>query len=64
MGKTWKVTINFATYIGCDEEYEVYAETRLEAEEEAMQMAINDLDIVEVTCEDDEDEDEEDEDDE
>lgn len=52
--KTYKITINFAGFYGCDEEYTVYAESREEAEEEALQCAIDDLSIMECE-EDDED---------
>lgn len=46
--KTFKVTIGFAGLIGCEEQYEVDAETRKEAIEEALEMARNDLNVVEV----------------
>lgn len=46
--KTWRITINFGGYIGVEEEYEVDAETREEAEEEAFEMARDDLSIVSV----------------
>lgn len=51
--KEWTVTINFCGFIGCEEEYTVEAETREEAIEEAMEMARNDLEVVDVTEEDD-----------
>lgn len=57
--KWWKVTVNFNGYFGCDEEYEVYAESEDEAEEYALEQARDDLGIVEIRCEDDEDEEEE-----
>ena len=41
--KTYTVTVNFAGYIGCDEEYEVYADSIEDAEYRAIQEAISDL---------------------
>ena len=46
--KTWKVTINFGGFIGCDNEYTVDAETRKEAIEEALEMARDDIEVVDV----------------
>lgn len=51
--KTWTVTINFGGFIGCDEDYTVDAETREEAIEEAMEMAMEDIEVIDVTEEDD-----------
>lgn len=46
--KTWTVTINFGGFIGCDNEYTVDAETREEAIEEALEMARDDIEVVDV----------------
>lgn len=46
--KTWVVTINFGGFIGCDNEYTVDAETREEAIEEALEMARDDIEVVDV----------------
>lgn len=46
--KTYKVTINFNGFIGCEETYEVDADSREEAEELAKQEALWDLDATEV----------------
>ena len=46
--KTYRVTINFGGYIGCEETYEVDASSREEAEELAKQEALWDLEIVDV----------------
>lgn len=47
--KTWKVTINFGGFIGCDNEYTVDdAETREEAIEEALEMARDDIEVIDV----------------
>ena len=54
--KTYTVTVNFAGFIGCDEEYTVYAESREEAEAEALEQAIADLSIDIIDESEDEDE--------
>lgn len=41
----YKVNVNFAGFIGCDEVYEVYADSEAEALEEARRMAEDDLSI-------------------
>lgn len=46
--KTYKITIGFGGYIGATKEYEVDADSREEAEEEAMQWALDDLSIEDV----------------
>lgn len=51
--KEYTVTVNFAGFIGCDQEYTVYADSREEAEELALQEATDDL-SVEVIDEEDE----------
>jgi len=51
--KEWTVTINFGGFIGCEEEYVVEAETKEKAIEEAMEMAMEDIEIIDVTEEDD-----------
>ena len=43
---TWKVTINFGGFIGAENEYEVEADTRDEAEELALEMAREDICVV------------------
>ena len=53
--KTYTVSVNFAGFIGCDEEYVVEANSPEEAIEEARQMAEDDLSFEIV---DDEEEDE------
>lgn len=50
--KTWTVTINFGGFIGCDNDYTVEAETREEAIDEAMEMAMEDIEVIDVTEED------------
>ena len=46
--KTFKVSVNFAGYIGADEEYEVDAENEELAEDEAIDAAKNDLTVDSV----------------
>ena len=48
MAKLYRVTVNFATYVGCDETYEVYADSREEAEDRALEEAMGDLSVEEV----------------
>ena len=50
--KEYKVVVNFAGFIGCDNEYLVEAETEEEALEEAYQLAYDDL-SAEIVEEDD-----------
>lgn len=45
---TYRVTINFGGYIGCEETYEIEADSREEAEELARQEALDDLEITDV----------------
>ena len=52
--KTYTVSVNFAGFIGCDEEYEVEASSPEEAIEEARQMAEDDLSFEIVEEEEDE----------
>ena len=40
---TYRVTVNFNGYIGCDEEYVVEADSKEEAEEFALNEAMFDL---------------------
>lgn len=51
--REYAITINFAGFIGCDEEYIVEAETKEAAIEEALEMAFDDLNVIstEVTDE-------------
>lgn len=48
----YTVTINFAGYIGSDEDYTVYAESEEEAEQLALEEAKNDLEVISVNGED------------
>ena len=41
--KEYTVSVNFAGFIGCDEEYTVYADSKEEAEELASEQAMADL---------------------
>lgn len=45
---TYKVTISWHGYIGCDEEYEVEADSREEAERLALEEAMYDLTAEEI----------------
>lgn len=45
---TYRVTINFGGYIGCEQTYEVDARNRDEAEELAKQEALWDLEVTDV----------------
>jgi len=45
---TYRITLNFGGYIGCENEYYVEADSREEAEELARQEALDDLEIVDV----------------
>ena len=53
--KTYTVSVNFAGYMGCDEEYKVDASSEEEAMELAMNSAVDDLSVVVVCVEDEED---------
>ena len=44
----YTVTINFGGYIGCEETYEVDADSREEAEERALYEAMADLEVVDI----------------
>ena len=46
--KTYRITLNFGGYIGCEETYEIEADSREEAEELARQEALDDLEMVDV----------------
>ena len=46
--KSYTVTINFGGYIGCEETYEVFADSREEAEELALEEARSDLAVTEI----------------
>ena len=46
--KTYTVTVNFAGFIGCEETYEIYAASREEAEREALEEAMSDLEVVDI----------------
>lgn len=48
----YNITLNFAGYCGCEETYEVEANSRDEAEEMAKQEALWDLEVVSVETED------------
>ena len=43
----FRALVNFAGYLGCDEEYEIEADSRDEAEMMAMQMACDDM-IIDI----------------
>lgn len=49
---TYNITLNFAGYYGCEQTYEVEADSRDEAEEMAKQEALWDLEVVSVETED------------
>ena len=53
--KTYTVSVNFAGYIGCDEEYKVDASSEEEAMDLAMDKAMDDLSFEVVGVEDEED---------
>ena len=44
--KEYEVTINFGGYIGCENTYTVFADSREEAEALALQEAMDDLEVV------------------
>ena len=46
--KNYMVTVNFCGFMNCEEEYEVYAESEVEAETEALNLAEEDLMITYV----------------
>ena len=48
MGRDYRVTINFNGLIACDEEFVVYADSREEAEELALEEARDCLSVVDV----------------
>ena len=50
--KTYTVSVNFAGYMGCDEEYKVDASSEEEAMELAMNLAVDDLSVEVVGVED------------
>lgn len=49
MAKDYKVKVNFGGYIGCETEYEVYADDEDDAIEQARELALDDcrFEIVE-----------------
>ena len=49
---TYRITLNYCGYIGCDSTYEVDASSQEEAEEMAKQEALWDLEVVSVETED------------
>ena len=49
--KTWKVEIGFAQLVGVSEVYEVEAETKEEAVKEALELAKQDLEAIDVYVE-------------
>ena len=53
--KWYKVNVNFGGYIGCDEEYEVYAANDGEAIEEALELAKGELSAEIIENEEDDD---------
>ena len=53
-GKWYKVNVNFGGYIGCDEEYEVFAANDGEAIEEALELAKEELSAEIIEDEEDE----------
>ena len=48
MWKDYEVTINFCGFIGAEQTYTVYAPSLEDAEEEALQMAYDDLTVSEI----------------
>jgi len=54
--KDWTVTIRFGGFIGCSNEYTVYAETEEEAREETLQMAYDDIEVEDIVAEEDDEE--------
>lgn len=55
MEKYYRVRVNFGGYIGCDTEYEVYAEDEDDAIEQARELAMEDCSF-EIDDEDEEEE--------
>ena len=49
----YRITLNFCGYYGCDETYEVEADSRDEAEEMAKQEALWDLEVTDVEIDED-----------
>lgn len=50
----YRVFVNFNGFIGCDEEYEIEADSREEAEELALEEARDSLSVTEIEESDDE----------
>ena len=48
---TYKVTLNFAGFVGCDNEYIVDAKTEEEAIDLAKEEAVDDLSLVNIEIE-------------
>lgn len=48
---TYKVTLNFAGFVGCDNEYIVDAETEEEAIDLAKEEAVDDLGLINIEIE-------------
>lgn len=46
--KEYEVSVNFAGFVGCDENYQVLASSDEEAEEEAFNQAIDDLSVTDI----------------
>lgn len=57
--REYTVTFNFAGYIGCEQSYEVYADSLEEAKEIALQDAICDLEVISAWADEDGEEDDE-----
>lgn len=56
--KEYTVTVNFAGFIGCEEEYTVYADNEEDAKQEAFEQACADLEVLNVYTDDEEDDEE------
>ena len=46
--KDYEVTVNFATYVGADEIYSVFAKNEEDAQEDALQQAKDDLSVEDI----------------
>lgn len=46
--REYEVTINFGGFVGCEKTYSVMADSQEEAEELALQEAMDDLEVTDV----------------
>lgn len=52
MRKEYTVTVNFAGFLGCEVEYDVWVENEEDAKVEAIKLALEDLEVMNVFCDD------------